>query len=127
MKLEFLSPNQRLADRECRSKLLHPGSQLYRYLERCRAVLESRFPVASKRMDFHLELAHSPQEADLVTERAQKLEGRDLPLSFVPVKKAFCLAGPVVPGYGPTHITIAYFPQGMPVGENLATLMPSLD
>lgn len=69
-------------------------------------------------MDYHMELLQPGDPADnpsLLVERAQKLEGLELqhwnPECY---GKAIVINGPYVEGYGNTHITIAYFPKGIP-------------
>jgi hypothetical protein len=117
--IRFTDPNRRLPN-EKRSKLLDPCSPLYQKLENYRKSLLQAYSaqIAGKRMDFHLELLQPGDPAEdgsLLVERARELEGQEIrhwnPECY---GKAVVINGPYLEGYGNTHITVAYFPKGIP-------------
>ncbi len=119
MKIEFESPYSRIKGRECRSKLLDPNSELYAWIDQQRLILEVEFGhlVAPKRMDYHIELIGNDEKRseELLNQRARKLHNRKInPNNFQIFDEAWVLETPDVDGYGPTHITIGYFPNGIP-------------
>lgn len=121
--IEFWEPSQVIPGKERKSKLLHPDSALYRYLDFIRQQLVQQHPqnIAPKRMDYHIELI-SQAECDqlngntdsTLVSRCQKLQGLVLnPVEIEPQGKVWAMKTPEVDGYGPTHITIAYYPGGI--------------
>lgn len=118
MRIEFQDPKTRL-ENEKRSKLLDPKSELYRELTNQRNLLEQHHKdgeIAPKRMDFHIELIASNEEPsdELLISRCQELQGCEIEIEHAIMKKAIVIRTPYVSGYGCTHITIAYFPNGIP-------------
>lgn len=117
--LLWLNPNQVIADKEKCSKLLDPSSCLYKECTRMRTRLLTTYPGSihdPPRMDFHLELIEWPNHDDAVlVDRAKSIQGTIIDCrKKIDCGKAIALEGPVVPGYGPTHLTLAYFPNGIP-------------
>lgn len=116
----LLSRDHVLHDKERRSKLLAPESELYHILEAERTRLVEKYgdKVAPKRMNFHIELigGADPWSSETVTDRAKNVHGKCIDLQFGSTgnNKAYVVHGPIVPGYGRTHITVAYFPDGIP-------------
>lgn len=117
MIIEFTNPNVKLKG-ELRSKLIDPNSVLYKHLTSMKNFINSKygFRVSPSRMDFHIELIKSTEEPDQKTliSRARQAEGQHTTNYAILNKKAFVLIGPVIEGYGQTHITIAYFREGCP-------------
>lgn len=118
--LHFLEPNYILVGKERRSKLLDPSSPLYFFLESRFQLLKSRYgdKVGAKRMDFHVEVVGSNEEwsDDKLVSRARELHGRELDVSN-PWKyghRAITLEVGLVPDYGNAHVTLAFFPDGVP-------------
>lgn len=128
LKILFKDPNARLQD-EMRSKLIKPDCELYNRLDKLRygyLTLYGLESVAPRRMDYHIELIKTKEEArdeNLLVKRCQKLEGVVLnELELCKMGKAIVLKTPYVEGYGITHITVAYFPDGVPEGLGLSSL-----
>lgn len=121
MEIRFLNPNARL-ENEKRSKLLHTDSALYRYLEKQRTLLTNLYKesITEKRMDFHIELIRGDEEPtdSVLVERAQSLEGQKIDGTIGTYPKFIAVLCPKVVGYGETHSTIAYFPNGVPINLN---------
>lgn len=121
MKLVLNDPTIRLRG-ECRSKLLKRDTQLYNHLNKRREQLKAKYgsKVSYKRMDFHIELIRAEDSdcnrAKLLT-RAQQVNGIEIELTESIYKQALVLTGPNIEGYGNTHITIAFFPFGVPACE----------
>lgn len=125
LQILFLDPNNRIEGREVRSKLLHPTSALYAHLQAVRNRICARYGdlVGPKRMDFHVELIHLEELYDMSDEdarktlvaRAQKLQGEEMSVfTRGPFGKAVGVLVPFLVRGSPTHVTLAYFPQGIP-------------
>lgn len=116
--LHFENPNAVLVGKERKSKLLAHNSSLYAEASRQRQILESTFGslVDAKRMDFHVELIKDNPTDNLLVERAQLVEGTPINTTvYNKTGKSIGFIGPYVSGYGQTHITLGYFPAGLPV------------
>ena len=72
--------------------------------------------IALQRMDFHIELIRQDENPtiELLVNRAQILEGKKILIEMKNLKKAKVIKTPYIEGYGETHITLAYFPKGIP-------------
>lgn len=125
LKVHFIDPNNRLKGKERRSKLLDPKSDLYKWVDNEYKLLIEKYGdtsqeglVGSKRMDYHIELIKGRKEAtdELLVERAQQLEGKEviIPQKLSSMGRALVVDGPNLEGYGNTHITVAFFPKGVP-------------
>jgi hypothetical protein len=117
LKIEFENPNHVLVGKERKSKLIKQDSDLYRELTRKRSILETIFGLAldGKRMDFHIELIKDDPTDDVLICRAQMLEGSVIDSSnYAFTGKSIGLSCPHVDGYGKTHITLGFFPTGLP-------------
>lgn len=112
--IEFMNPRERIRGLERQSKLLAPGSSLYEWVTAAHATLLAAGAYIDVRPP-HIEVRSSHERDDVaaLTARAQVLQGRTVPLSVARVHKALVLPTPAVPGYGATHVTIAYFPAGL--------------
>lgn len=114
MEVQFTNPAKRLAN-ERRSKLLDPNSKLYQFLQNKRDELSQKYPgqVGDKRMDFHIELIKDGEQVtdELLVTRAQAIQGSTVQLIYSTIGKAYVLNTP-----SGTHITIAFFPKGVPKG-----------
>lgn len=114
--VRFADPNARLPN-ELRSKLIKPDSSLYKWLAEKRKSLVDKYGdrVGPMRMDFHVELIRkdeAPTDVLLLT-RCRALESYFVEESTLSIQgKAVVLSLYPVVGYGPTHITVAYFPAG---------------
>jgi len=123
MEIRFKDPDRRL-NNELRSKLLDSNSALYKYLTNRRNELILQYgetktggKIGDARMDFHVELIGQIEKpsVELLIERAEKVEGHFATIQTEEVLgKALVIDGPWINGYGNTHITIAYFPGGVP-------------
>jgi hypothetical protein len=123
--LQFADATTRLVG-EARSKLLCTKSELYSHLQNCHMTLKTVYgrKMTGKRMDFHAELLCSSEKKQdrasgiLLCTRAQSLQGSFIAVhdtcSYSILGNAIVLDTPLVESYGPTHITIAYFPNGPP-------------
>ena len=115
----FQEPNFKIQGQECRSKLLLKGSPLYEHLEmqQNRLITLHGEDVGEKRMDFHIELIGKGETVteELLVKRCQEIQGVEVDINDV-IKsgRALILCCPEVSGYGKTHITIAFFPNGVP-------------
>lgn len=120
--VQFEDPNNAIPKRERKSKLLKNDSALYSVLRAYRNKLESNYGdlVSNQRMDFHTELIKRNDDVteDKLVERAQQLEGRCIDLadtdSWNIGRHSVSINTGRVYGYGNTHITVAYFKQGVP-------------
>lgn len=120
MKIILQSPSSLIQGKERKSKLIDPTSDLYRHLESMRSRLVKKYGsrIGAKRMDYHVEVIreNEPYSESLVNSRSQEVHNVELTnlSEYTCIGKAFCLQGPTISGYGPTHITIAFFPKGVP-------------
>ena len=72
----------------------------------------------------HLIGSNEEPTDQLLLERCRMLEGQEINMDYTTMGKAIVSRAPYVPGYGVTHITIAYFPNGVPkvLGTSLEDL-----
>jgi len=115
--IEFECPNSALEGKEKKSKLLKQNSSLYNECARKRQILENKFgtQVDSKRMDFHLELIKDNPDNKTLVDRAREIEKMPIDSNvYETTPKSIGIKGPHVNGYGTTHITLGYFPKGLP-------------
>ena len=117
--IEFTDPTAIIAGKEKCSKLLDPNSNLFQFVAHCRQMLIKYFGesvISPIRMQPHIEVMAwgQPYEDEEMLKRVAFLQGRKIEPRFIVCGKAVALAAPVVSGYGPTHITIAHFPKGVP-------------
>lgn len=120
--VQFEDPNNAIPKRERKSKLLKNDSALYSVLRAYRNKLESNYGdlVSNQRMDFHTELIKRNDDVteEKLVDRAQQLEGRCIDLadtdSWNIGRHSVSINTGRVDGYGNTHITVAYFKQGVP-------------
>jgi hypothetical protein len=76
--------------------------------------------VSDQRMDFHVELVKRSEEwtEDKLLDRTKELEGRCIDLADTDVwnigRHSVTIKTGRVMGYGNTHITLAYFKEGVP-------------
>lgn len=114
--IEFEDPTRRLQGEGC-SKKLKVDSDLVRYLSDLRRKIQARVTVPVKGDDrpWHIEVTKR-SDRDQLVQRAQGLHGQRVDVANITTMhgKALVLKTPSVPGYGPTHITIAFFPNGVP-------------
>ena len=112
--IQFISTDKRVSG-ERRSKLLKHETPLYNWVENARANLHKAGYVFDTR-DPHIEVLKE-EERDMVelsVARARELQGRLIALSpLIKLGNALVLGTGQVEGYGDTHITIAYFRQGL--------------
>jgi hypothetical protein len=110
--IKFQNPQERLKN-ERRSKLIDPESALYKVLGQKRNELLLKYPnqIADKRMDFHIELINNRENAtdELLISRANSMHGLSCPEKYTVLGQAYVLSTP-----NNTHITVAYFPKGVP-------------
>lgn len=133
--IEFQDPFTMLPG-ERNSKLLQPDSALVQRLSAMRERLMSVYGPTTIKGDrpWHIELNRPLSVRDgstsivagrlmeevqeKVLSRAAQLQGRIIPVddkaSFAIMGKAFVFNTPAVESYGPTHVTVAYFPNGLP-------------
>jgi len=122
--IEFLDPTVVIAGKERCSKLLKPDSALYRHLDSLRKQIEQAFPgkvQTPPRIDLHIEVITNrvPYSEEEVLKRCAQLQGQQIDASphlLEKLGKAVMLPTPEVDGYGGTHITLAWFPGGVPDG-----------
>lgn len=120
MKIEFQDPNNVIAGKEKRSKLLNENSELYKHVDKLRNELLKKYGslISEKRMDYHMELINAneePTKEKLVT-RAKMLENQDVDeRKYKVTKNSIGIeCSQSVPGYGKPHVTIAHFAKGVP-------------
>lgn len=118
--IEFDRPDEIDEKRERCSKLLKPGSPLYQAVTSLRCILLEKYGVRIEdppRMAPHIEVIAWAERDTFTREemlaRVKELEGRPIELKVGHGKKSIYLETPAVSGYGPTHVTIAYFPHGI--------------
>ena len=124
--IEFQDPNAVLIGKERKSKLLKNGSSLYKECERKSQILKKKFgdEMGEKRMDFHLELIKDDPTDMLLVERARNIEKMPVDVNkYELTSKSIGIKGPFVSGYGETHITLGYFPKGLPKTDFVNLLM----
>ena len=116
---------ERIEGKEGKSKLLDQRSQLYRILTDIKRAIRQKSPTAPDRMDLHIELVKSPDDA-LLRARSEALEGRMIDLldevAWGYLGRAFVLRVPEVECVWSPHITVVYFGRHPrpPVGELFA-------
>lgn len=118
LEIRFKDPN-RVLQNEKRSKLINPDCTLYQYLTYARKEFLVKFPGQiddPPRMDFHIEVitANELYSETKVLARVAELEGKPFVPKFIQCGKAIAFETLAVSGYGPTHITVAWFRQGIP-------------
>ncbi len=143
--IEFQEPDAIRTSELC-SKLLDPESGLSIECELIRHGLltnpKSPFREAGRiyhpqRMPFHIELCQGwkPNLTDedriaiaiKVLARVQELQGKIVhPFRVKVTKKAAVVECPAVTEYGPTHITLAFFPDGAPTQEEMDQAMAEI-
>lgn len=118
--IEFDRPDEIDEKRERCSKLLKPDSPLYQLVTSLRSILLEKYGARiadPPRMPPHIEVIPWAERETFTREemlaRVKELEGRPIELKVSQGKKSIYLETPPVAGYGPTHITIAYFPDGI--------------
>ena len=133
MDIIFLEPYRKIPRKENKSKLLEPSSQLYQFVEiyRNNIIKYSGEVVADKLIDLHIQILNR-FEAGNITQflsRVKYLSRFNIDINDVNnygfMNKAFVLFCPYVPGYGRTHITIAYFKHKKPDILQLLKLSPN--
>jgi len=121
MNLPIIFTSTETIKRECRSVLLDPNSELVHFLRGIRHDLLLLDDRADARA-FHIELVHvRPRDMSASWEvliKAKKLQGQlvdvaDTTKYRIMNNRAFVFDTPYVDGYGDTHLTIAYFRQGI--------------
>lgn len=120
--IQFENPDQMIPKKEKKSKLLKTNSPLYSVLSVYRSKLLSTYgeEVSEQRMDFHIELVKRSEEwtETKLLDRTQELEGRYVDLADTEVwnvgRHSVTIKTGRVMGYGNTHITLAYFKNGVP-------------
>ena len=124
--VEFENPNIVFAGKEKRSKLLKVNSPLYAECERKVKILKNKFgnEMGCKRMDFHLELIKDDPTDELLISRAKQIEKSQVDTNkYELTYKSIGIEGPFINGYGKTHITLGYFPGGLPKCDYSELLM----
>ena len=124
--IEFENPNIVFAGKEKRSKLLKVNSPLYVECERKVKILKNKFgnEMGDKRMDFHLELIKDDPTDELLISRAKQIEKSQIDANkYELTHKSIGIEGPFINGYGKTHITLGYFPKGLPKCDYSELLM----
>ncbi len=119
MKIQFTSVDAILTG-ERKSKLLDPQSELYQACDAKYQELKEKYGAAigAKRMDFHIELVSRNEtwSEELVLTRARELHGLEIDMSNICVMgRALVVMTPQVTGYAQPHITLAFFPNGVPL------------
>ena len=119
LNIKFLDSKNRINGKERRSKLLDPNSELYQWVDAKYTELVNQYgkQVGEKWMDYHIELIgrNDVFSDKLLVDRCQELENVPTDLTHLgKMGRAYVLWGPAVSGYGQTHITIAFFPDGVP-------------
>lgn len=120
--IQFEDPDHQIPKKEKKSKLLKTASSLYSVLTVYRSKLLSAYgeDVSDQRMDFHVELVKRSEEwtEEKLLDRARELEGRCIDLADTDVwnigRHSMTIKTGRVMGYGNTHITLAYFKEGVP-------------
>lgn len=118
MIIEFEDSTQRLAGEGC-SKRLKVDSDLVKYLRTIRTKIQERSSeITGSNRPWHIEVARRV-DRDKLVDRAMEIDGKIVDVAnsknyLVMNQNALVLMTPEVSGYGPTHITIAYFPKGVP-------------
>lgn len=120
--IQFEDPDHVISKKERKSKLLKTSSSLYSVLTVYRNKLLSAYGenVSEQRMDFHVELVKRSETwtEDKLLDRTQELEGRCIDLADTDVwnigRHSVTIKTGRVMGYGNTHITLAYFKEGVP-------------
>lgn len=120
--IQFEDPDHIISKKEKKSKLLKTTSSLYSVLSVYRSKLLSAYgeDVSDQRMDFHVELVKRSEgwTEDKLLDRAKELEGRCIDLANTDVwnigRHSVTIKTGRVMGYGNTHITLAYFKEGVP-------------
>lgn len=120
--VQFEDLNHLISKKEKKSKLLKKSSSLYSVLTVYRNKLLSVYgeDVSDQRMDFHIELVKNSEEwsEEKVLNRAKELEGRCIDLADTDAwnigRHSVTIKTGRVMGYGNTHITLAYFKNGVP-------------
>lgn len=127
--IKFLNPTCLDPARERCSKLLDPKSKLYQHLSTLRERLLTAYPwriAHPPRMDFHIEVIKwgtTYTETEML-ERCAELQGQLIsPSTYAQMGKAIVIPTPKVSGYGPTHITLAWFPEGIVSIEELQNVL----
>eukprot|EP00873_Tetraselmis_striata_P043370 jgi/Tetstr1/463634/TSEL_008496.t2 len=110
---------------EGKSKLLAADSDLYRCLHAVKgAIRSSGLSPRRERMGLHIEVTTTRVDDATLRDKAESLHGARIDVTdeecFGVLGGAFVLWTPEVPGYGRTHITIAFF--GKPDVPDLVTL-----
>lgn len=131
--IKFEDPNNTILKRERKSKLLKNDSSLYSVLRAYRNKLESNYGdlVSNQRMDFHIELIKRNDDVteEKLVDRAQQLEGQCIDLadtdSWNIGRHSVSINTGRVNGYGNTHITVAYFKNGVP--EDVEDVLFNID
>ena len=124
--VEFQNPNAVLEGKEKKSKLLKLNSSLYNECHRKRQILENKFgtEMENKRIDFHLELIKENPTNILLIKRAEEIEKTLIDTGkYQLTPKSIGIEGPFVNGYGTTHITLGFFPKGLPKLDYTQLLM----
>lgn len=119
----FKDGTQILPGENC-SKLIHPDCELFRIRNvwRQRAIDRYGDLVSPERMPPHIEVItylkdvpFGGLDATEMLRRTQWIEDQPIEVDLIGVLgKALVFLGPEAPGYGPTHVTIAHFQQGVP-------------
>lgn len=120
--IQFEDPDHLISKKEKKSKLLKRTSSLYSVLSVYRSKLLSAYgeDVSDQRMDFHIELVKRSEEwtEEKLLDRVKELEGRCIDLADTDVwnigRHSVTIKTGRVMGYGNTHITLAYFKEGVP-------------
>jgi len=117
--IEFEDPNNKMQGEGC-SKKLKVDSEFVKYLSTLRRNIQekSTTPVKGDDRPWHIELTKR-SDKDFLVQRSREIQGkivdvRDLNNYAIMNKKAFVFNTPEVTGYGPTHVTIAFFSNGVP-------------
>lgn len=120
--IEFEDPDHIISKKEKKSKLLKKSSSLYSVLYVYRNKLLEAYgeDVSDQRMDFHIEVVKKSEEwtEDKLLDRAKELDGRCIDLADTDMwnigRHSVTIKTGRVMGYGNTHITLAYFKNGVP-------------
>ena len=124
MNIQFTDHTKKLDGEGC-SKSLNVDSELVKHLQKVRELLHELFPnetIKGADRKWHIELIHRSKRGDnpehFLTHRAGSLQNKTVDakctLSYTVMnKKALVLTCPKADGYGFTHITIGYFPDGI--------------
>ncbi len=121
--IKFLNPTIIDEIKEKHSKLLDPASELYEALAVLRKDLRNTHGdliFHPQQMDFHIEVIprDSVYNKEELLSRVQQLEGQVVEFRISHFNNnAMVINCPIADGYGPTHITVAYFPNELPFPE----------